>query len=54
MRSIHRHSLVALCVLASLGCDPPPPVEPVPTTMNDGIDWGVPSEPSEEPPPWTG
>ncbi|MBK6576661.1 MAG: serine/threonine protein kinase [Sandaracinaceae bacterium] len=33
---------------------PPPPVEPVPTTMNDGIDWGVPSEPSEEPPPWTG
>jgi hypothetical protein len=33
---------------------PPPPVEPVPTTMNDGIDWGVPSEPSDEPPPWTG
>lgn len=28
MRSIHRHSLVALCVLASLGCDPPPPAEP--------------------------
>jgi len=31
----------------------PPPPDPEPT-MNDGIDWGVPSGPSEEPPPWTG
>lgn len=31
----------------------PPPPDPEPT-MNDGIDWGVPEGPSEEPPPWTG